>query len=119
VPLDRAARITDPAARLTAAAHRLDDAQRQARRASVEVVEGTLGTRKLTVKLLRIGAVAAWWTTLDGRETGTAVTRDGRLALAPAFTPADAQAIAKAFAIIEGRAAPDWVLLPADHVATK
>ena len=116
VPADRAAGITEPSARLAAAAARLDEARRQARKASVEIVAGALGGQDVTVKLLRIGGVAAWWTTLDGQRVGTAVVRAGRLVLWPAPTSQDDQAIQRAFAIVEGRAAPDWVLLPAGHV---
>ncbi len=115
VPVDRAARITDPTARLTAAAQRLDEARRQARRAAVEVVTGRLVAREITVKLLRIGGVAAWWTTLDGERAGTAAVQQGRLLLTPASKGGQA-AIQRAFAIVEGRAAPDWALLPADHI---
>jgi len=111
VPPDMAAGITDPAKRLAAGARRLDDARRRATGATVELVVGTLARRTVTVRLLRAGAVAAWWMTLDGSQTGTAVVEDDRLALTPSETPDDDAAVRKAFAVAEGHAAPDWVLL--------
>jgi len=112
VPLDKAAGITDPAARLAAAVQRISDAEQRAREPGIELVTGTLAGQPATVKLLRIGGVAGWWMTLDCERTGTAVVQDGKLVLHPAGMLDDAVAIKKAFSIAEGRAAPHWVLLP-------
>lgn len=119
VPPDTAADITEPPKRLAAGAGRLEEVGRQAGRSGVELVAGTLGNQSVTVRLLRVGGVAAWWMTLDGKQAGTAAVKDTTLILHPAKTPQDAAAVSKAFAIAEGRAAPDWVLLPADQVKTK
>jgi len=116
VPPDRAAGITDPPARLAAAVSRLDQTERQARKAGVELVTGTLAGEPVTVKLLRAGGVAAWWMSLDGKQTGQAVMADGKLSLTPASTEADGKAIRQAFGILEGQAAPTWSALPAGHV---
>lgn len=118
VPVDRAAGITDPAARLAAAVQRISDAEQRAREPGIELVTGSLAGQPATVKLLRIGGVAAWWVTLDRERTGTAAIQDGKLVLLPAATPENGQAIEKAFAIAEGRAAPHWVLLPIRREAT-
>jgi len=112
VPPDRAAGITDPSARLSAAVDRLGQAEQQARKPNIELVVGALDGEPMTVKLLRAGGVAAWWTSLDGKRAGQAALTGGKLILTAARTPADAEAIRKAFAIAEGRAAPAWVLLP-------
>jgi len=116
VPADRAAGITDPAERLSAAAGRLAEARRQAGAARIELVSGFLAGRALTVKLLRAGGVAAWWMSLDGADSGPATLADGKLLLTAARTAGDDEAIRKAFAIAEGHAPPAWSLLPADHV---
>jgi len=119
VPPDRAAGITEPGRRLAAAAGRLDDAERRAKQPAVELLSGTLAGRSMAVKVLRIGSVAAWWVTLDGKQAGTAAVEDGKLALHPVTKPADAQAIARAFTIVEGRATPDWLLLPVHRAKAK
>jgi len=116
VPADRASAITDPAGRLAAAADRVAQAQRQTHRCGVELVVGDLDGQATTVKLLRAGGVAAWWMSLDATRSGTATVEEGKLMLSAARTPADVAAIRKAFDIAEARAAPDWVLLPAQHV---
>lgn len=118
VPADTAAEIIDPARRLTAAADRLDAAERHARKPGIELVLGDLGDVSATVKLLRLGGVAAWWSSLDGRKAGTARMIDGKLRLTEAAASQDADAIKRAFAIVEARAAPGWVMLPAGHVMT-
>jgi hypothetical protein len=105
-----------PAERLAAAAERLARAGDRAGRGGVEIVTGSLGGEPLTVKLLRAGSAAAWWCSLDGKRCGQAILRNGELVLRPTPTPADAEAIGRAFAIAEGLAAPAWVLLPTAHV---
>jgi len=116
IPPDQAAAILDPGQRLTAAAQRLAQAKHRAETSSVEIVSGRLGPRTLTVKLLRLGAVAAWWVSLDERQAGTARAEPGGLTLTVAATPEDAAAIRRALAIAEGRAAPEWVVLPMQDV---
>lgn len=112
VPPDRAAGITEPDRRLAAGARRLEMAERRACKAAVEIVQGNLDGKTVTVKLLRLGGVSAWWLALDGDQAGTAAMAADVLTLRRADRPADVQAIRKALAIVEGRAAPDWVLLP-------
>lgn len=119
VPPDTAAAITDPAERLAAAARRVDEARRRAQKAGVEIVVAELDGRQVTVKLLRAGGAAAWWAALDGQRAGIAAVVDGKLTLLPAKTPGDADAVRKAFAIAEGRAAPHWVLLPIREMPTE
>jgi hypothetical protein len=116
VPPDRAAAITDPAERLSAGADRLRQAERQAQAPGMELVDGLLNGESRTVKLFRAGGAAAWWMSLDGAGSGTAVMKDGKLVLIPAQSPADAEAIRTAFSIAEGHAPPAWTLLPMDHV---
>jgi len=116
VPPDTAAGVTDPARRFDAAVARLEETEGRLGTATVEIVTGALGGREVTVRLLRVGGVAAWWTSLDGSRAGAA-RRDGDvLALTPASSPEVVEAIQKAFAVAEGRAAPDWVVLPAGHL---
>jgi hypothetical protein len=112
VPPDRAAAITEPAERFAAAVRRLEAAERQVRTSGIELVEGLLEGRATTVRLLRIGGVAAWWATLDEKQAGVAVRKNGELNLFPPGSSEDIEVIRRAFAIAEGRAAPDWVLLP-------
>lgn len=112
VPPDRAANITEPDKRLAAAAGRLEMTERRARKAAVEIVQGSLDGKTVTIKLLRLGGVSAWWLALDGEQAGTAMMAAGSLTLRQADRPEDVQAITKALAIVEGRAAPNWVLLP-------
>ncbi len=112
IPPATAAAAADAAQRLTAASERLTEAERRAGTAGVEVVAGRLGGRTLAVRLLRAGGAAAWWVSLDGRQAGTASMAGGQLTLQPAATAEDAEAIRKAFAVAESRAAPDWTLLP-------
>jgi len=119
VPPDTAAGITEPPRRLAAAAGRLQNVEQRLKKPHVELVVGTLAGRSTTVKLLCVGGSAAWWTTLDGSEAGQAARKDGTLVLSAARTPAEAAAIRKAFAIVEGRAAPDWVLLPVHQAEPK
>ena len=119
VPPDRAAGITEPGRRLAAGVERLEETRRRTRRAGVEVVGGSIEGRTTAVKLLRVGGVAAWWMSLDGKLAGTADVRDGRVLLTVAAEPQDVQAIRKALAIAEGRGTPDWTLLPVQPAAPK
>ena len=116
VPPDRSADITEPSRRLAAAAARLRDVERNTRESAVEIVAGDLGGRSATVKLLRLGGVAAWWVSLDGTEGGTAVLEGGTLVLQRGRTDAETAAVRKAFAIVQGQVAPTWVLLPMDQI---
>ncbi|MFO8014397.1 MAG: DUF3450 family protein [Phycisphaerae bacterium] len=116
VPPDAAAGVTDPARRFDAALARLEETESRLATATVEIVTGMLEGREVTVKLLRAGAAAAWWASLDGEQAGTARLDGERLVLTPVTAPEAAEAIHKAVAVAEGRAAPDWVILPAGHV---
>jgi hypothetical protein len=119
VPPDAAAGITDPARRFDAAVARLQETESRLGTVTVEIVTGILDGREVTVKLLRAGAAAAWWTSLDGQRAGTARLDGDRLVLTPVDSAATADAVRKAVAVAEGRAAPAWVLLPAKHVEVK
>ncbi len=119
VPPDAAAGITDPARRFDAALARLQETESRLATATVEIVTGVLEGREVTVKLLRAGAAAAWWTSLDGARAGTARLDGERLVLTPVTAPETADAVRKAVAVAEGRAAPGWVVLPAGHVEVK
>jgi len=119
VPPDTAAGVTDPARRLDAAVARLEETEARLGTATVEIVTGVLNGREVTVKLLRTGNAAAWWTSLDGGRAGTARREGERLVLAPTDSPEAARAIRKAVAVAEGRAAPDWAVLPAEHLDLK
>ncbi len=66
---------------------------------------------KTAVRLLRAGSLA-WWTVLDGQESGTAVMIEGRLDLTPTADDHDREQIRRAIAIAEGRAAGEPVSLP-------
>ncbi len=87
----------------------LEGAERAAATVTVEVVTGTRDGRPEAVKLLRVAGAAAWWVSLDGRAAGTAVMRDGTLALTVA---PKADAIRQALAQAEGRGQPSIVVLP-------
>jgi len=102
----------DGAERLTAALRRLDEAEHQARRAAVELVAGELAGQAVTVRLLRAGAVAAWWVSLDGSRAGTARVQQGRVVLTPAPTADAAARIRTAVAVAQGHLAPRLVTLP-------
>jgi len=115
VPPDRSAGITEPARRLAAAAGRLRDVERNTRESAVEIVVGDMDGQSATVKLLRLGGVAAWWVSLDGAEGGTAVLEGGKLVLQRGRTDVETAAVRTAFAIAQGQTAPVWVLLPMDQ----
>lgn len=100
-----------PEARLLAAVRRLEHAERQAASATAGLTAGVFGGKPETVRLLRIGGVAAWWLSLDGTRSGVAAWDAGKVQL-HAGSPGDHQAITRAFAILEGGAAPQWVVLP-------
>ena len=109
-------RPAEASARLSAAARRLDRAEQRLSDTSMELVTGDLDGKSMTVKLLRAGGVGAWWVSLDGTQAGTAVAGQDGLILQPAGSDDEVAAISHAVAIAEGRAAPEWVLLPAGHI---
>ena len=109
----------EPSARLSAAARRLDRAEQRLSTTSIELVTGDLEGKSITVKLLRAGGVGAWWVSLDGSQAGSAVAGQDGLILKPAHSEDEVAAISRAVAIAEGRAAPEWVLLPARHIRTE
>ena len=116
VPPDRAQSITDPAGRLASATGRIEEALARGKNSSVELVTGSLAGEEITIKLLRAGAAAAWWVSLDGLQAGTARMERGKLVLTRAAEAVDNQSIIAAFNVIEGRLAPSWLLLPADQL---
>jgi len=112
VPPDKAQRITDPGGRLASAVRRIEETRVRSKNSAIELVVGSLEGEELTVKLLRAGAVAAWWVSLDGLQAGTAKMDRDKLVLTRATGPGDVQAINTAFNVIEGRLAPVWLLVP-------
>lgn len=66
---------------------------------------------RTAVRLLRAGALA-WWMALDGRDGGTAAMVAGRLELTPVTEVAERDAIRRAIAMAEGRAAVELIALP-------
>ena len=102
-----------------AALRRVETAMRRAESAGVELVSATLDGEDTTVRLLRIGGVAAWWMSLLGDRVGWAERREGRLQLQAVTSPGSAADIVRAFDIAEGRLAPEWVSLPAEHVEAR
>jgi len=112
VPPDKAQRITDPGGRLASAVRRIEETRVRSKNSAIELVVGSLEGEELTVKLLRAGAAAAWWVSLDGLQAGTAKMDRDKLVLARATGPGDVQAINTAFNVIEGRLAPVWLLVP-------
>jgi len=113
VPPDKAQRITDPGGRLVSAVRRIEETRLRAKNSAVELVVGSLEGEELTVKLLRAGAAAAWWISLDGLQAGTAKMNRDKLVLTSATGPGDVQNIQAAFNVVEGRLAPLWLLVPA------
>jgi len=111
VPRVEPAESMQPEARFLAAVRRLDQARRQAAGSAVELVSGTLDGKSETVKLLRLGGVAAWWVSLDGTRSGTARWSDGGLKLRVGSRQ-EHRSITRALGIAEGSAPPDWVVLP-------
>jgi len=116
VPAASEDRPTEPSARFSAAARRLDRVEQRLSNTSMELVSGDLNGKSVTVKMLRAGGVGAWWVSLDGTQAGTAVAGQDGLILQPAESDDQVAAISRAVAIAEGRAAPEWVLLPAGHI---
>lgn len=100
--------------RFLAATDVLARARHQATRAGVEIVSGTLDGDVTTVRLLRLGGVAAWWRSLDAKRAGRAARVAGKLQLRQAVSEEDAAAIHRAFDMVAGRRAPDWVVLSVD-----
>ena len=101
-----------PAEKLASAMKTMSEAERRAGQVSIELVEGTLGTQVRSVELLRLGGLAAWWSSLDGSEGGSATMSNGKLTLELTSDAAVQQAIAQAIRIARGRAAPSLVTLP-------
>lgn len=104
---------------LLAVVQRMQGAMRRAESSGVELVNVSVDGEQTAVKLLRIGGVGAWWMSLSGDRGGTATVEGGRLRLHPAALPASFDAIARAFDIAEGRAAPEWVSLPVEHLEAR
>lgn len=79
---------------------------------SLGVEEGTLDGEPRAVNLLRCGAVACWWSELDGDRAGSARFGADGLDLIDAPDEAERRAIRQAIAIAGGRASPELVDLP-------
>lgn len=105
-----------PEVRFLAVTDLLAQAKRQATRAGVEIVSGTLARKPTTVRLLRIGGVAAWWCSLDGKRAGRATVSAGELQLRT-VTADEAASIRSAFDMAQGRVAPGWVVLHVEREA--
>jgi hypothetical protein len=113
VPARPAVRSQDPELVLGEALDRLESAEQRAGQTEVVVADGTWtdGTPR-TVEVLRLGAAAAWWLSMDGTTAGVARMDGGQLKLEPRaeiLVP-----IQTAVAIAKGRAAPDLVQLPVE-----
>lgn len=91
----------------------LDAAEQAATEAAtaVQAVHDPQIDKTLAVQTLRLGFVAMWWRSLDGRTAGVVDLRDGRRVLRP-LDAAGRRAVAAAFAIAGGQQAPRLVDLP-------
>ena len=112
VPARTRADAAAPEDAFSADVQRLEQAYRRAGGRAIELVGGELDGRPLTVRLLRAGGVAGWWTSLDGARCGVAVQEGEALTLIAAAEAEEAEAIRRAFDVVAGRLAPDWVVLP-------
>jgi len=101
-----------PAETLASAMKSISEAERRAGQVSIELVEGTLDGQARSVELLRLGGLAAWWTSLDGGEAGSASMVDGKLSLQLETNSATRDSISQAIRIARGRSAPSLVTLP-------
>ena len=108
-----------PADALASALKTISEAERRAAQISIELVEGKLGATKRSVELLRMGGLAAWWSSLDGSESGTAIMQNGELILELSTESATTNAISQAIRIARGRAAPSLVSLPYQPIHQK
>lgn len=95
-----------------AALRALEAAEHAAASVGLEIVTGTRGGRRETVKMLRVAGAAAWWVSLDGAAAGPARMDGGALVLEDADVAGRA-AIILALAQAEGRGHADIALLPA------
>ena len=114
VPEAGARAASSPLSRLQDLVLRMQQAEAATRAWDVGIFEGERDGGTVAVKVLRCGAVAAWWRGLAGSEAGTAVWRDGALHLTDAAGAART-AIVEAFSIFEGNRVPAVVALPFDH----
>ena len=90
----------------------LHEAENRSEEVRIELTSGHLHGQRISVHLLRLGGVAGWWQSLDGKEQGTATMENGHLQLRDNVTPEDQSAIEKAIHIAQGRLAPVLVTLP-------
>ena len=100
---------------IEAAVKAIELSERALGQISVEIAAGhrigdPVGLRT-AVRLLRAGSLA-WWTVLDGQESGSAAMVEGRLELTPTADDFDRDQIRRAIAIAEGRASGEPVSLP-------
>lgn len=100
---------------IEAAIKAIELSERALSQISVEIAAGhrigdPVGS-KTAVRLLRAGSLA-WWTVLDGQESGSAAMVDGHLELTPTADGFDRDQIRRAIAIAEGRASGEPVSLP-------
>jgi F0F1-type ATP synthase membrane subunit b/b' len=102
-------------ARLQDLVLRLQQTEHAMRSWDVAILDAQLDGKPVAVKVLRCGAVAAWWRSLEGDRYGTAEWRDGVLHLNDAASPALSDGISAAFAVFEGRRVPETVVLPFGH----
>ncbi len=90
----------------------IDESERDAATASIELVAGSLDGAETAVKLLRVSGCAAWWSSLDARAGGTIAIDHGALVLQRASVDRERQAIVDAIAMLEGRKPAEFALLP-------
>ena len=100
---------------IEAAIKAIELSERALSQISVEIAAGHRSgdpvESKTAVRLLRAGSLA-WWTVLDGQESGSAAMVDGRLELMPTADEFDRDQIRRAIAMAEGRASGEPVSLP-------
>jgi len=94
----------------------LAQAKRESSRAGVEIVSGLLDGEVVTVRLLRLGGIACWWRSLDGKQSGRAAVSEGELRLST-VTADEGVSIGRAFDMVVGRSAPGWVVLHVEREA--
>ncbi len=114
----RGTQRANPREALDQALHRLERAERAVKTVDVSVATGRLDGTPVSVEVIRLGGVAAWWRSLDGTAGGEAFMVRGQLELRPADDADSLEAIALASVIAKGRAAPQIVLLPVRHART-
>ena len=90
----------------------LHETENRSEEVRIELASGRLHDPRISVHLLRLGGIAGWWQSLDGKKRGTATMEHGHLVLRDNGTLENQSAIEKAIHIAQGRLAPALVTLP-------